>query len=57
MTIENGDYKLNSVEGSAFLGYNAMIGMKYALPIVVMLALSATFVERVTLVMFKIGGK
>ena len=49
--------KLDAVQVSAFLGYNAMIGMKYALPIVAVMALSATFIERLTLVMFKIGGR
>ena len=57
MTEENGDEKLNSLEISAFMGFNAMEGMKYALPIIVMISLSATFIERVTLVMFRIGGK
>ena len=48
---------LTSLELAGFFGFNAMQGMKYALPIVIMLALSANFIERVTLVVFKIGGK
>ena len=54
---DNEQDKLDAVQIGAFLGYNAMIGMKYALAVIAIAGLSAIFIERLTLLMFKLGGK
>lgn len=51
------EQELDQIQLTGFLAYNAMIGMKYALPIIIFTAISAKFIERVTLVIFKLGGK
>ena len=48
--------KVGSMKLSGFLDYNAFQGLKYALPTVILLAISTKFIEQVTLVVFKIGG-
>ena len=49
--------KISLTDGLGFMALNAMEGMKIAIPIVFMLAISAKFIERLTLVAFKIGGE
>tara|TARA_Y100001937_G_scaffold59578_1_gene81812 strand:- start:1424 stop:1591 length:168 start_codon:yes stop_codon:yes gene_type:complete len=47
---------VDSMKLSGFVAYTAFEGLKYAVPIIICLSISAKFIERLTLVIFKIGG-
>ena len=40
---------------AGFIGYTALTGLKYAVPIILCTAISAKFIERMVLVIFKVG--
>lgn len=53
MSEEN---KLDGMELAGYVAYASMQGMKYAIPTVILLAISANFINKLVSAMIRLGG-
>tara|TARA_R110002012_G_scaffold294693_1_gene490931 strand:- start:2337 stop:2510 length:174 start_codon:yes stop_codon:yes gene_type:complete len=57
MKEETQTQTLDGLELAGFVAYAGMQGMKYAIPAIIILALSANFIDKLVVAMFKLGGE
>tara|TARA_R110000824_G_scaffold23169_5_gene83539 strand:+ start:853 stop:1026 length:174 start_codon:yes stop_codon:yes gene_type:complete len=48
---------LDGLELAGYVAYAGMQGMKYAVPTVILIALSANFINKLVIAMFRLGGE
>ena len=56
MKEETQTQTLDGVELAGYVAYAGMQGMKYAVPTVILIALSANFINKLVIAMFRLGG-
>lgn len=57
MKEETQTQTLDGLELAGFVAYAGMQGMKYAIPAIIILTLSANFIDKLVVAMFKLGGE